>query len=91
VVAAFDVALAVGLLIAAFYPEQARVFAPVVATLVGCFGMISAVDVVQGVVTPGRIALHAIALAQAGLLWLIARRTLPRSPTPRERAVGQSE
>jgi predicted anti-sigma-YlaC factor YlaD len=90
-VAAFDVALAVGLLLAAFYPEQARVFAPVVATLVGCFAMISAVDVAQGLVSPGRIAVHAIAVAQAGLLWLIAQRALPTSATPRERAVGQWE
>ena len=37
VLAAFDVALAVGLLIAACYPEQARVFAPVLATLGLCF------------------------------------------------------
>jgi predicted anti-sigma-YlaC factor YlaD len=89
-VAAFDVALAVGLLIAAFYPEQARVFAPVVMTLVLCFATISAVDFAQGAVTPARIAVHAIALAQAGLLWLIARGT-PRPVTPRERAVGESE
>jgi predicted anti-sigma-YlaC factor YlaD len=89
-VAAFDVALAVGLLIAAFYPEQARVFAPVVATLVGCFAMISVVDVVQGLVTPGRIAVHAIAVAQAGLLLLLARAT-PPAVTPRERPAGQWE
>lgn len=86
-VAAFDVALAVGLLIAAWYPEQARVFSPVVLTLVVCFATISAVDVVQGVVTPGRIAVHTIAVAQAGLLWLLAR-TTTRSTTPRERPAG---
>jgi predicted anti-sigma-YlaC factor YlaD len=74
-VAAFDVALAVGLLIAACYPEQARVFAPVVATLVACFVAISAMDVAQGVVTPARVAVHMIAVAQAGLLSLLARAT----------------
>jgi len=82
-VAAFDVALAVGLLIAACYPEQARVFAPVVLTLVTCFAMISALDVVQGVVTPGRVAVHMMAVAQAGLLWLVARTATPRPATPR--------
>jgi predicted anti-sigma-YlaC factor YlaD len=82
-VAAFDVALAVGLLIAACYPEQARVFAPVVATLVACFAVISAMDVVQGVVSPGRVAIHMIAVAQAGLLWLLARSVAPRPATPR--------
>jgi len=78
-VAAFDVALAVGLLIAACYPEQARVFAPVVATLVLCFGTISAVDVMQGVATPSRVAVHLIAVAQAILLFLLARATAPRT------------
>ena len=72
-VAAFDVALAVGLLIAAWYPEHARVFAPVVATLVLCFVTISAMDILQGVVSPGRVAVHMIAVAQAGLVWLLAR------------------
>ncbi len=77
-VAAFDIALAVGLLIAAFYPEYARIFGPVVLTLVLCFAAISAVDVAQGVVTPSRVAVHAIAAIQAGLLWLLARRAGPR-------------
>jgi predicted anti-sigma-YlaC factor YlaD len=78
-VAAFDVALAVGLLIAACYPEQARVFAPVVATLVLCFAAISAVDVMQGVATPSRVAVHLIAVAQATLLVLLARAATPRT------------
>lgn len=82
-VAAFDVALAVGLLIAAWYPEHARVFAPVVATLVVCFVTISAVDILQGVVSPGRVAVHLIAVAQAGLVWLLARAVGPQPATPR--------
>ena len=77
-VAAFDIALAVGLLIAACYPEYARIFAPVLVTLVVCFAAISAVDVMQGVVSPGRVAVHAIAAVQAVLLWLLARRSDPR-------------
>ncbi len=76
-VAAFDIALSVGLLIAAWYPEYARFFAPVVMTLVLCFVMISALDVTQGVVTASRVAVHAIAVVQAGLLWLLARRVPP--------------
>jgi predicted anti-sigma-YlaC factor YlaD len=72
-VAAFDIALAVGLLLSAFYPEQARVFAPVIVTLVFCFASISALDVLQGAVTPGRVAVHVLALVQAGLVWLLAR------------------
>jgi predicted anti-sigma-YlaC factor YlaD len=80
-VAACYVALAVGLLIAACYPEQARVFAPVVLTLVLCFVAISAVDVLQGVATPGRVAVHVMSVAQAVLLWMLARATDPRPQT----------
>jgi len=72
-VAAFDIALAVGLLLVASYPQYARIFAPVVSTLVVCFATISAVDVAQGVVSPARVAVHAIALAQAAAVWLLAR------------------
>jgi len=72
-VAAFDIALAVGLLVVACYPEHARVFAPVALTLVFCFASISALDVVQGVVTPGRVAIHGIAALQAFLVWRLAR------------------
>jgi predicted anti-sigma-YlaC factor YlaD len=72
-VAAFDIALAVGLLVAACYPEYARVLAPVVMTLVVCFAMISALDILQGIVTPGRVAVHALAVVQAGLVWVLAR------------------
>lgn len=74
-VAAFDIALAVGLLLVACYPEHARIFAPVALTLVFCFASISALDVVQGVVTPGRVAIHGIAALQALLVWRLARGT----------------
>lgn len=72
-VAAFDIALAVGLLVVACYPEHARVFAPVALTLVFCFGSISALDILQGAVTPGRVAIHGIAALQALLVWRLAR------------------
>jgi predicted anti-sigma-YlaC factor YlaD len=88
-VAAFDIALAVGLLIAAWYPEHARIFAPVVLTLVVCFGAISALDVMQGVVSPGRVAVHAISVVQAGLLWRLARQSVPHpnAPAPHSHAM----
>jgi predicted anti-sigma-YlaC factor YlaD len=72
-VAAFDIALAVGLLVVACYPEYARVFAPVVATLVVCFASASVLDIMEGLITPDRVAVHSIALVQAGLVWLLAR------------------
>lgn len=72
-VAAFDIALAVGLLVVACYPEYAKVFAPVVVTLVVCFAAASGMDILQGVVTPGDVAIHALSVAQAGLVWVLAR------------------
>jgi predicted anti-sigma-YlaC factor YlaD len=78
-VAAFDVALAVGLLLAASYPEYARVFAPVVLTLVVCFASVSALDIMEGVVTPSRVAVHSVAVVQAALVWCLARATQRRA------------
>ncbi len=91
-VAAFDIALAVGLLIAACYPEYARIFAPVLVTLVLCFAAISVVDLVQGVVSPSRVAVHAIAVVQAGLVWLLSRRVGSRpDPTLTQRGEAARE
>jgi|SRR5690606_22198385 len=80
-VAAFDIALAVGLLVAACYPEYARVYRPVVLTLVVCLASISVLDLLQGIVTPGRVAVHALALVQAGLIGVLAHHT-PARPAP---------
>ena len=72
-VAAFDIALAVGLLVVASYPEHARVFAPVAVALVVCFAAISALDIMQGLVTPSRVAIHALVVFQAVIVWLLAQ------------------
>jgi predicted anti-sigma-YlaC factor YlaD len=72
-VAALEIALSVGLLVAACYPEYARVFAPVAVALVVCFAAISALDMIEGAVTPGRVAVHFLTVAQAVLVWLLAR------------------
>jgi predicted anti-sigma-YlaC factor YlaD len=74
-VAALDIAISVGLLVAACYPEYARVFVPVAVALVFCFAAISALDMIEGAVTPTRIAIHLLTVVQAGLVWLLARRT----------------
>jgi len=63
----------VGLLVVAWYPEYARVFAPVLLALVVCFASISALDLMQGVISPSRIAIHALAGLQALTLWLLTR------------------
>lgn len=72
-VAALEIALSVGLLVTAFYPEYARVFAPVAVTLVFCFAAISALDTIEGAVTPSRLAVHLLTVAQAAIVWQVAR------------------
>jgi predicted anti-sigma-YlaC factor YlaD len=72
-VAALQIALSAGLLMTAMYPEHARVFAPVAITLVVCFGAISALDTIEDAVTPARVALHLLTVAQAIVVWQIAR------------------
>ncbi len=72
-VAALDTALSVGLLLTALYPEYARIFVPVVATLIVCFAAIGTLDLLAGVVTPSRLAVHALAAVQAALVWSLAR------------------
>jgi predicted anti-sigma-YlaC factor YlaD len=80
-VAAFDIALAVGLLLVASYPVYARAFSPVVVTLVVCLASASTVDMLQGLVAPTHVAIHLIAVIQAGLVWLLARSSGP-TPAP---------
>jgi predicted anti-sigma-YlaC factor YlaD len=72
-VAALEIALSVGLLVTAFYPEYARVFAPVAVTLVFCFAAISALDTIEGAVAPSRVAVHLLTVAQAAVVWQVAR------------------
>jgi predicted anti-sigma-YlaC factor YlaD len=80
-VAAFDIALAVGLIVVACYPEHAPVFAPVVFTLALCLASASALDILQGIVSPDRVAVHALAVGQAGLVWLLSRPAVGRPAT----------
>jgi predicted anti-sigma-YlaC factor YlaD len=72
-VAALEIAISVGLLVAAFYPEYARVFAPVAVTLVICFAAISTLDTIEGAVTASRVAVHLLTVAQAAVVWWVAR------------------
>ncbi len=72
-VAALEIALSVGLLVAACYPEYARVFEPVAVTLVVCFAAISLLDMIEGAVSPARVAVHLLTVAQAALVWRLAR------------------
>jgi predicted anti-sigma-YlaC factor YlaD len=84
--ASFDIAVAVGFLLAAYRPARARAFVPVALVLAACLAITSGVDVVRGVTGFGHEFGHLVAVAQAGLLWALGRREagMPtRVPRPR--------
>jgi predicted anti-sigma-YlaC factor YlaD len=85
-VAAFDIALAVGFLLAACYPAWARGFVPVAAALVVCLGVASVLDMADGVVSPSHEIGHLLAFVQTVLVWVLARRTRPSTEPPVTRA-----
>jgi predicted anti-sigma-YlaC factor YlaD len=73
--ASFDIALAVGFALAAWRPERARAFVPVAFVLAGCLTLTSIFDIARGIAFPTHEISHAAALAQAGLLLALSRRT----------------
>ncbi len=74
---AFDVALATGLLVAAWQPARAWGLLPVVAALALVMGGTAVVDVVRGTASSGSEAHHALDLAGVVLLWWVARDERP--------------
>jgi predicted anti-sigma-YlaC factor YlaD len=70
---AFDVALAVGLLVAAWQPARAWGLLPVAAALALVMASTAVVDVVRGTASGFGEAHHALDLAGLVLLWLVAR------------------
>jgi predicted anti-sigma-YlaC factor YlaD len=70
----WSVALAVGLLVAAWQPSRARGMLPLGAVLVGVLAVGAVVDVVGGRAGSGGEAVHLLELAGVALLWLLARR-----------------
>jgi len=87
-VAAFDIALAVGFLLAACYPAWARGFVPVAAALVVCLGVASVLDIADGVVALSHEVGHLLALVQTVLVWVLARHTRGPDTPPVTRAGG---
>jgi predicted anti-sigma-YlaC factor YlaD len=77
----FDVALAIGLLLAAWQPARAWGLFPVVAALALVMGGTAVLDVVRGTATSLGEAHHVLDLAGVAVLWLVARE---------ERATGTS-
>jgi predicted anti-sigma-YlaC factor YlaD len=75
----FDVALAVGLLVAAWQPARAWGLLPVIAALAGVMGATAVLDVLRGTATSVGEAHHALDLAGLVLLWLVARDARPGS------------
>lgn len=70
-----DVALAVGLLAAAWQPWRAAGMLPVIVTLAGGLATVAVVDIVAGRVSALSEAQHLLAPVSALLLYLLRRRT----------------
>lgn len=79
--ASFDIAVAVGFLLAALRPEWAKAFVPVAVVLAACLLFSSSLDVAQGMRALADETGHMVACVQAGLLWLLGR-TVVRPPRP---------
>ena len=73
----FDVALAAGLLYAAWRPQRALALLPVALVLTGCVIAAAAFDLTDGSTSSGLEAHHLIDLIGFSLLWIVAGRPLP--------------
>jgi predicted anti-sigma-YlaC factor YlaD len=80
--ASFDVAVAVGFLLAAARPARAKAFLPVAVVLALCLAATSGIDLARGATTLGHEVGHLVALAQAGLLWALTRSDSAASAPP---------
>lgn len=75
---AWDVAMAVGLLVAAWQPERARGLLPMALALGGTLLITGVADVASGNTLALSEAPHALELAGVTLLWLLAHTATPR-------------
>ncbi len=71
--ASWSIALAVGLLVAAWQPARARGMLPLGLVLGGVLTLGAVVDVATGATAGAGEAVHLLELAGIGLLWLLAR------------------
>ncbi|HEX5740456.1 MAG TPA: zf-HC2 domain-containing protein [Pilimelia sp.] len=81
--ASFDVALAVGVALAAWRPHRVRAVLPVAAVLAACLAATSLVDVLSARALPWQEVGHLVTVVQAGLLWALGRAEGARAPAPR--------
>lgn len=71
--ASFDIALAVGFVLAAYRPERAHAFVPVAFVLAVCLAGTSLIDIVNSTTALVHEIGHLAAVVQAGLLWALGR------------------
>jgi predicted anti-sigma-YlaC factor YlaD len=69
----WSIALAIGLLVAAWQPARARGMVPLGAALVAVLAVGALVDVASGAAAGAAEALHLLEVAGVGLLWHLAR------------------
>jgi len=86
--ASFDVAVAVGFLLAAARPGRARAFLPVAVVLAGLLAATSGIDIARGATAASHEIGHLVALAQAGLLWALTYSTRDGSAPDRAGGAG---
>ena len=87
---AFDVALAIGLLVAAWQPARAWGLLPVVTALALVLGGTAVLDVVRGTTAGLSEVHHLLDLAGVAFLWLVARdaRSVPGGSSTRHLAAS---
>ncbi|HUP72657.1 MAG TPA: zf-HC2 domain-containing protein [Acidimicrobiales bacterium] len=73
----FDVAIAAGLLYAAWRPQRALALIPVAVVLAGCVIVTATFDLTDGSTSSGLEAHHLVDLVGFALLWIVAGRPLP--------------
>ena len=73
----FDVAIAAGLLYAAWRPHRALALVPVALVLSGCVIVTATLDLTDGSTSTGLEAHHLVDLVGFALLWIVAGRPLP--------------
>ena len=73
----FDVAIAAGLLYAAWRPHRALALIPVALVLTACVIVTATLDLTDGSTSSGLEAHHLVDLVGFALLWIVAGRPLP--------------
>jgi predicted anti-sigma-YlaC factor YlaD len=78
----FDVAIAVGLLVAAWRPSRARSLLPIAAALAACVLVSASLDLLDGSTSVALEAPHLVQLLAVAFLWLLSGAPRPRWASP---------